>query len=433
MRMDIYERLGVRKRINAAGLLTRLGGSLMSPEVLQAMAEAARSHVDIAELQARASAVIAECTGAEAGYVTSGAAAALTLGTAACLTGLDAARMERLPHTEGMPHEVIMCRTHRTGYDHAIRAAGARIRDVGFNDRAVGAGVRGIEPWEIEAAVTPAVVAVAYTVSPSLGPPLPEVVGVARRCGLPVIVDAAAALPPRENLRRFVAEGADLVAFSGGKAIRGPQSTGILCGRRDLIAAAALQQLDMDVATETWSPPPSLISREALRGIPHHGVGRGFKVGKEEIVGLIVALQRFVEADRAAELARLERLLDAVAAGLASSPSVPPPDAAKAGAPLLDLLLDEPGSADGAGGQPGPRRTTRRSSPSGARARHPDRAPGGWLTATAGSGGAAGRRFPARSDAWPDNHEERGAGGAVAPARARESFQLPVSADLRQN
>ncbi|HSB80447.1 MAG TPA: DegT/DnrJ/EryC1/StrS family aminotransferase [Candidatus Methylomirabilis sp.] len=220
--MNIYERLGVRTRVNAAGTLTRLGGSLMPPEVLEAMAEAAQSSVDIAELQARASAVIAECTGAEAGLVTSGAAAALTLGTAACLTGLNVARMEQLPDTEGMPNEVLMCRSHRTTYDHAIRAAGARIREVGFNDRIAGAGVRGVEPWEMAAAITPQTVAIAYTASGSNDPPLREVAAVGREHGLPVIVDAAAQLPPSANLRRFIAEGATLVAFSGGKAIRGP-------------------------------------------------------------------------------------------------------------------------------------------------------------------------------------------------------------------
>jgi hypothetical protein len=113
--MDIYERLGVTKRINGAGLLTRLGGSLMAPEVLNAMRDAAGSFVDMAELQTRASTIIARHTGAEAGIVTSGAAAAITLATAACLTRLDVARMERLPDTEGMPNEVIMFRAHRTG------------------------------------------------------------------------------------------------------------------------------------------------------------------------------------------------------------------------------------------------------------------------------------------------------------------------------
>lgn len=316
--MDIYDRLGIRKRVNGAGLLTRLSGSLMPPEVLEAMREAARSFVDIAELQARASQMIAEHTGAEAGLVTTGAAAALTLGTAACLTGLDAARMDRLPDTEGMPNEVLMCRTHRTGYDHAIRAAGARIRDVGFNDRGMGAGVRSVEAWELAAAITPTVVAVAYTATPANDPPLHLVAEVAARHRLPVIVDAAAQLPPASNLRRFVAEGAALVAFSGGKAIRGPQSTGILCGRRDLIAAAALQQLDMDVAPETWDPPEGLIPRSAVRGIPHHGLGRGFKVGKEEIVGLLVALERFAKLDPAAELEAHEARLEAVASALGS-------------------------------------------------------------------------------------------------------------------
>jgi L-seryl-tRNA(Ser) seleniumtransferase len=342
--VDIYERLGIRTRINGAGLLTRLGGSLMPPEVLAAMAEAAGSFVDIAELQARASGVIAACTGAEAGLVTSGAAAALTLGTAACLAGLDAARMDRLPDTEGMADEVLMCRTHRTGYDHAIRAAGARIREVGFNDRGTGAGVRGVEPWEWEAAITPRTAAIAYTATPADDPPLREVAAVAARHGLPVLVDAAAQLPPAANLRRFVAEGATLVAFSGGKAIRGPQASGILCGRADLIAAAALQQLDMDVAPDTWSPPEGLIPRAALRGTPHHGLGRGFKVGKEEIVGLIVALERYVRLDHPAEQAAQEARLGALAGRLAGVAGlrvrlVPARETGRT--PWLELALDE--------------------------------------------------------------------------------------------
>lgn len=342
--MDVYQRLGIRKRINGAGLLTRLGGSLMPPEVLEAMREAAGSFVDIAELQARASAVIAAHTGAEAGLVTTGAAAALTLATAACLTGLDAARMDRLPDTDGMPNQVLMCRAHRTGYDHAIRAAGARIREVGFNDRAMGAGVRGVEAWELEAAITREVVAIAYTATPADDPPLRLVTALAARHDLPVIVDAAAQLPPAGNLRRFIAEGAALVAFSGGKAIRGPQATGILCGRRTLVAAAALQQLDMDVAPDTWDPPESLIPRAALRGIPHHGLGRGFKVGKEEIVGLLVALERFATRDLAAELAEQEARLAALAEGLAGVRHVLTrlrPARETGRGPLLELAIDE--------------------------------------------------------------------------------------------
>jgi seryl-tRNA(Sec) selenium transferase len=342
--MNIYDRLGVRTRINAAGTLTRLGGSLMPPEVMEAMVEAAHYSVDISELQARASAVISECTGAEAGIVTSGAAAALTLATAACLTGLDPAKMERLPDTDGLANEVLMCRVHRTTYDHAIRAAGARIRDVGFNDSATGAGVRGVEPWEIEAGISSQTVAVAYTATPTNQPPLAMVTALAKQRGLPVLVDAAAQLPPVGNLHRFLAEGADLVVFSGGKAIRGPQATGILCGRRDLIAAAILQQWDMDVAPETWDPPGDLIPRHLLRGIPHHGIGRGFKVGKEEIVGLLVALQRYVRLDAKAEEMELEARLTPVVRALSGLPHVATrllPAAATGRFPLLEVVLDE--------------------------------------------------------------------------------------------
>ena len=199
--MDIYERLGVTKRVNGAGLLTRLGGSLMAPEVLDAMRDAAGSFVDMAELQTRASTIIARHTGAEAGIVTSGAAAAITLATAACLTRLDVALMERLPDTEGMPNEVIMFRAHRTGYDHAIRAAGARIVEVGFNDITVGSGVRGLEGGRSRPRSD-------RGRSPS---PMPPIRADSRRCQrsprvarkhkLPLIVDAAAQLPPKEQSR----------------------------------------------------------------------------------------------------------------------------------------------------------------------------------------------------------------------------------------
>ena len=342
--MEIHSRLGIRPCINAAGLLTRLGGGRLPSEVVAAMAEAAQASVDMAELHARACAVIAECTGAEAGLVTSGAAAALTLGTAACLAGLDVARMERLPSTAGMPNEVLMWRMHRTGYDHAIRAAGATIRDLGFNDRGIGAGVRSVEAWEFEAAITPETVAIAYTANPANQPPLSEIGKLAARCRLPLIVDAAAQLPPRENLRRFIAEGASLVAFSGGKAIRGPQSTGILCGRKDLIASAALQMLDMDVAPESWAPPDGFLPRGERRGIPHHGLGRGFKVGKEEIAGLIVALQRFVRMDPDTEVAAWEQQLAHIAEALAGTPHITVrivPASETGRFPLLELALKE--------------------------------------------------------------------------------------------
>jgi D-glucosaminate-6-phosphate ammonia-lyase len=311
--MDIYERLGVAKRVNGAGLLTRLGGSLMDTQVLEAMREAAGAYVDMAELQTKAGAVVAIHTGAEAGIVTAGAAAALTLATAACLAGTDVARMELLPDTQGMPNEVIIHRTHRTGYDHAIRAAGARLVEIGFNDRGAGAGVRGLEAWEVEAAIGPRTAAIAYTATPDLEPPLGRVVSVADRFGLPVIVDAAAQLPPKDNLKRFIGEGAALVAFSGGKAIRGPQGSGMLCGGERLVASALIQMLDMDSLPETWVPPEGLLSRHFPARFPHHGLGRGFKVDKETIAGLVIALERFAAFDLEADIAARRAMLAQIA------------------------------------------------------------------------------------------------------------------------
>lgn len=312
---DVYARLGVRRRINAAGTLTRLGGSLMDDAVLDAMRDAAQASVDIGELQSAASRVIARATGAEAGMVTSGATAGLTLAAAACIAGYDVARMARLPDTRGMPNEILMPRTHRNAYDHALRAAGATIVDIGHNDRGTGAGIRGLEPWEIEAAVTPATVAFAFAANADNAGEVPAVAALCARLGLKLIVDAAAQLPPAANLQRFIAAGADLVVFSGGKAIGGPQASGILAGRRDLVASALVQQLDMDVAPTRWAAP-DIVDRTRLPSPPHHGIGRAFKVGKEEIVGLIVALERFIARDETANSASYVRRLERIAAAL---------------------------------------------------------------------------------------------------------------------
>jgi L-seryl-tRNA(Ser) seleniumtransferase len=315
--VTVFEQLGVRTIINAKGPATRLSGGIMRPEVAAAMAEASHHCVDMTELQAAASARIAGLTGAEAGYVASGAAACLLLATAACVAGLDPSRMARLPDTRGLKNEVVMVRSQRNFYDHAVRAAGVTIIEVGLPDRYSGAGLRDAEAWEIADAITDRTAAVFYVADRNARPPLAEVVRVAHAAGVPVIVDAAAQLPPQANLKRFIAEGADLVAFSGGKVLGGPQASGILCGKRDLVMSAALQHLDLDIFWEQWEPPPTLIDKQRLKGLPQHGIGRTCKAGKEEIVGLLTALDLFVAEGDAARHARWLADAKIIYAGLA--------------------------------------------------------------------------------------------------------------------
>jgi L-seryl-tRNA(Ser) seleniumtransferase len=340
--MSIWRQWGLEPIINAAGAVTRLGGAPMPPEVLQAYALAARESVPLDEVQGLAARVLAEVTGAEAGIVTCGAASALTLGAAAILTGYDPARMERLPHTEGFPHQFVIAREQRNGYDHAVRAAGARLVEVGFHEIVAGAGVRRAEAWEYEAAFGPNTAGVLYVYDPQSRPPLDEVVALAHAHGLAVLVDAAGELPPRANLRRLVAAGADLVAFSGGKAVRGPQGTGILVGRRDLIGPAAVQMLDLDDHFELWEPPPELIDKGRLRGLPRHGIGRGFKVAKEQVLALLTALRRFAAGPDAEELAAQRRLLERLARldGLPARGELRIPADGES-LPLLEIALDE--------------------------------------------------------------------------------------------
>jgi D-glucosaminate-6-phosphate ammonia-lyase len=340
----IYEQLGVPTLINAVGPSTRLSGGIMRPEVAEAMTQASQYCVDIAQLQARAGRLIAAYTGAEAGYVTNGAAAGLLLGTAACVTGLDPSKMNRLPDTRGMKNQVVMARSHRNFYDHAVRTAGVELVEVGIADRFSGAGVRDTEAWEIEAALTDQTACVLYVAHAHSQPDLAAVVEVAHRQGVPVLVDAAGQLPPASNLTHFISLGADLVCFSGGKTIGGPQSSGLLCGRRDLIQAAALQHLDLDIFYDQWEPPPELIDKNALPGAPHHGIGRPCKVGKEEIAGLLKALELFVAEDPKARREgwrqKMAALIDA-AGDLPHASLELADDPKRSEIPAVNLRLDE--------------------------------------------------------------------------------------------
>ncbi len=312
--MGIYEELGVRPIINARSYSTKVGGAPLPAEVLDAMRRAAEQCVRMDELQEAAGREIAEATGAETGIVTSGASAALTLAAAACIAGSDVSRMNRLPDTAGMPCEIVVHRSHRNDYDHALRAAGARFVEAGFSYFTFA--------YEIEEAIGGNTAALFYQAGGEGSVlPLEEFVQIAHRHGKPVIVDAAADLPPRGNLRAYIAAGADLVAFSGGKHIRGPQSSGILCGRADLIFSAALQHQDMDVFPQSW-PLRKLIADGRLAGPPHHGIGRGFKVGKEEIAGLITALRLYATRDIEAELAGWKADMTRIVSAVADLPGV---------------------------------------------------------------------------------------------------------------
>ena len=248
----------------------------MPPEVVQAMAESVGYFVDLADLHRRAGEYIAEITGADAGMVTDGCAAAMVLQAAACMTGEDPDRIARLPDSTGMRNEVLMQREHRNHYDSSFQFAGARLVEV---------SPEATSPEALSSAITDKTAAVAYTwVRRFWGLPLDEVVKIAHARETPVILDAASELPPVENLTRFISMGVDMVAFSGGKGVRGPQSTGILAGRRDLMRAAWENAFSFDK--------------------PRAGIGRPMKVCKEEIVGLVRALELFLDADHETEWAR---------------------------------------------------------------------------------------------------------------------------------
>lgn len=293
----------VQRVVSAAGFVTSLGGGSLPAAVRAAMDEAAGSTWRPDDLQTWASGVIAGTTGAEAGWVTTGAAAAMTLGAAAVIAGRGQHAMDTLPETSDLATEIIIQRGHRNAYDRAFRTAGARIVEVGYP---LIEGVGLTYEWQIEAAISERTVAIAHlALADSEGVTLRRVTEIAARHDLPVIVDAAAELPPSSNLRRFIEEGAALVAFSGGKAIRGPQGSGILAGRRDLIESVRLQTLDMDIDISAW------IAREGSEP-PHHGLGRSMKTGKEQIVGVVAALQEFVARDHDDEAAEHGRWLESL-------------------------------------------------------------------------------------------------------------------------
>jgi L-seryl-tRNA(Ser) seleniumtransferase len=263
---DVIKELGVRPFINAAGTFTAMSGSLMAPEVMAAMQAASRKFVKLDDLHNAVGKRIAELLHCESALVTAGCASALSLATAACVAGSDRERILRLPDTKGMKNEVIVQKTHRVGYDHAIRNAGVRMIEVETRE-------------ELEKAINERTAMMFFLNSSDPRGKIhhEEFVALGKKHNVPTLNDAAADVPPVENLWRYTKMGFDLVAFSGGKGIRGPQSAGLLLGRKDLIEAAKLNN----------SPNSDSLCRTN-------------KVNKEEVIGMLVALEMFLARDHAA-------------------------------------------------------------------------------------------------------------------------------------
>jgi uncharacterized pyridoxal phosphate-dependent enzyme len=277
-----YADLGVRPVINAAATLTRLGGSRMPPEVLEAMRAGAESFVDLVELQRRVGERIAELTGNDACYISSGAAAGMAIAIAGCIAGNDPDTIRRLPHVGSGPvPEVVVHRSHRNGYDQAARQTGASLVEIGQ--------LSGTTTAELEAAFSPRTACVLYFAGAHYAEgalPLNDVVEFAHARDIPVLVDAAAQIPPIANLWRFtLEEGADAVIISGGKGLRGPQSSGLVLGRKKIIEACV------------------------PNGPPNHSVGRPMKVGKEELLGILAAVEWSLQQDEPAMLAGYEAIV----------------------------------------------------------------------------------------------------------------------------
>jgi len=280
--MNIYQKLGVQPVINCATTYTRLGGSIMAPHVAQAMADSAGAFVNVFDLQEAVGKRLAELTGNEAAYVSNGAAAALALATAAAITGDDVALMARLPiNLDGMKNQVVVHRTQRNWYDIAVRMTGIELVEIGH--------IMETYPWELDDAINERTAAVLYFAGSHLNRntlPLEFVIERTHARGVPVIVDAAAQLPPVSNLWHFTRNlGADVAIFSGGKMLRGPQNSGLAVGTTKMIEAMR------------------------LNGPPVQRIGRPMKVSKEAMIGLLTAVETYLETDHAAEALEWETVV----------------------------------------------------------------------------------------------------------------------------
>jgi L-seryl-tRNA(Ser) seleniumtransferase len=284
----VYKELGVKPFINAYGTLTTLSGTLMPPEVTRAMEEASHNFIEILDLQEKVGKRLAERIGVEAALVTAGASDGLCLASCAVTAGDDRAKMQQLPDLTGMKSEMVIQKGHRSGYDQAFRMVGVKLVEVETAE----------EARKAINSKTAALIFVASHNNLDFRVDLPTMISIAHAAGLPLIMDAAAEIPPVENLGKFAKMGADLVAFSGGKNLRGPQCSGLLVGRADLVKKAFAN-----------SAPNNYLPRIA-------------KVGKEEIVGLLAAVELNLRKDWEAERRQAKAMLDRVAQHLKDIPTV---------------------------------------------------------------------------------------------------------------
>lgn len=284
---DYFREMGLRKTINARGTFTVLTGSLMEPAVIDAIVSVSDEYVNLIDLRDRAGERIAELLNCEAAMVTAGAASALTLGTAGAITGTDQDLIRELPNLPGPQREVIIQSSHRFGYDHAVRNCGVKLVEVD--------SARDMQRKINENTV----LALYFNAASEHLIDRERFISIGKKHQVPTFNDAAADVPPVENLFKYIEMGFDLVTFSGGKAIRGPQSAGLLFGRADLIEAAKLNH----------SPYGN-------------SIGRGMKVNKEEIVGMMVALEHYLNKDHEAEWKEWLRRVQVIRGRLSDLPAV---------------------------------------------------------------------------------------------------------------
>ena len=290
---QIVDRLGVRPIINAGGPNTKHSGSRPRQEAMDAMQAMSEVFVNIDELLIAAGEEVASLVGAEAATITSGASGGLVIQAAAAVSKGDAEIIGRLPDTEGIPNELVIQKAQRFIYDHLYLTPGARFVEVGDES--------GCSQEQLEAAISERTAGVIHLESPFKNRgtvPMWQAAEIAHSHGLPLLADAASMLPPRANLRKFTSEGADLVSFSGGKAVRGPQSTGFLIGKKEWVEYARLVNA------------------------PNATIARAQKVSKEEIAGLLAALRVFIDEDEAAETARYRKDMETVVDRITEIPGI---------------------------------------------------------------------------------------------------------------